>query len=198
MSDQQRREAFLAYFQEKLRGDRQRLIEKARITKGRVTQLLDPSEPFGEKAARTLGEKLEPADPLIFLRAAGIEPLPHSQKGVAHPMRLVPSDDPPRINWGDVLNSTDERFSVQIQDDAMAPRIVAGTWVRFLRTTDARPGDGVLVRDQHDNLYFRVLRQRTPGHWLAVADNTNFEPLDSLADELQVVGVLIGVDQRWG
>ena len=130
--------------------------------------------------------------------ASSPDPQGAPKRVVAHPMRLVPSDDPPRLNWGEILSSTEERFSVQIPDDAMAPRIAAGTWVRFMRTSEARPGDGILVRDRADNLYFRVMRQRTPGHWLAVSDNTNFDPLDSLADGLQVVGVLIGVDQRWG
>lgn len=41
------------------RGDRGALLSDAGITKGRLSQLLDPNKPFGDNAARNLEEKLE-------------------------------------------------------------------------------------------------------------------------------------------
>lgn len=58
MRDNERRRRFVEFFNTKLKGDRRLLMEKTGLTKGRVTQLLDPSEPFGEKAAASLAEKL--------------------------------------------------------------------------------------------------------------------------------------------
>lgn len=39
-------------------GDRAKFCQDAGITKGRLTQLLDPKEPFGELAARNLSDAL--------------------------------------------------------------------------------------------------------------------------------------------
>lgn len=58
MRDEKRRRRFLRYFEERLKSDRQILIERTGMTKGRITQLLDPEEPFGELAGRNLARKL--------------------------------------------------------------------------------------------------------------------------------------------
>ena len=41
------------------KGDRGALLKKSGLTKGRLSQLLDPNEPFGDVAARNLAERLE-------------------------------------------------------------------------------------------------------------------------------------------
>lgn len=57
--ENRRRKRFLTYFNEgPLRGSREALIRKTGLTKGRVSQLFDESQPFGERAARSLAEKL--------------------------------------------------------------------------------------------------------------------------------------------
>jgi hypothetical protein len=58
MSDATRRTVLLRYLRDTLKGDRAMLIAKSKLTKGRITQLLDPNEPFGEKAGRSLALKL--------------------------------------------------------------------------------------------------------------------------------------------
>ena len=40
------------------KGDRGAMLEKSGLTKGRLSQLLDPTEPFGDVAARNLVERL--------------------------------------------------------------------------------------------------------------------------------------------
>jgi hypothetical protein len=41
------------------KGDRGVFLKKSGLTKGRLSQLLDPKEPFGDVAARNLAERLE-------------------------------------------------------------------------------------------------------------------------------------------
>ncbi len=53
-----RRDRFSAYFKERLGGDRARLMQRTGYTKGRISQLLDKREPFGELAAARLASKL--------------------------------------------------------------------------------------------------------------------------------------------
>ena len=41
------------------KGDRGAFLKKSGLTKGRLSQLLDPQEPFGDVAARNLAARLE-------------------------------------------------------------------------------------------------------------------------------------------
>lgn len=41
------------------KGDRGAFLKKSGLTKGRLSQLLDPDEPFGDVAARNLAARLE-------------------------------------------------------------------------------------------------------------------------------------------
>lgn len=41
------------------KGNRGAFLEKSGLSKGRLSQLLDPNEPFGDRAARNLEDRLE-------------------------------------------------------------------------------------------------------------------------------------------
>lgn len=56
--DADRRRRFIAYFDAKFKGDRAKLIKKTGLTKGRIAQLFDEEQTFGERAARALEKKL--------------------------------------------------------------------------------------------------------------------------------------------
>lgn len=57
--DNKRRRRFVAYFSgPPLNGDRAQLIKKTHLTKGRVSQLFDEAQPFGERAAEHLAQAL--------------------------------------------------------------------------------------------------------------------------------------------
>lgn len=58
MKDEDRRRRLVEYFDAKLGGDRARLIRMTGFSKGRVSQLFDPGQPFGERAAAGLALKL--------------------------------------------------------------------------------------------------------------------------------------------
>lgn len=59
MRDSTRRRRFIAWFREKpCKGDREKLIALTGYTKGRISQLFDDNQPFGERAASNLAQKL--------------------------------------------------------------------------------------------------------------------------------------------
>ncbi len=67
--------------------DRQRLLQAAQMTKGRLSQLLDPEMPFGDRAARNLEDRLSlPAgyfdamDPRTLAWATAFDSLPENVK----------------------------------------------------------------------------------------------------------------------
>lgn len=58
MKDAARRANFVAYFEHALKGDRERLEQKSGLSKGRISQLFDPKQAFGERAAENLAIRL--------------------------------------------------------------------------------------------------------------------------------------------
>lgn len=59
MRDEARRQHFKSWFDlGPFKGDRAKLLRKTGLTKGRITQLLDGNEPFGERAATNLARRL--------------------------------------------------------------------------------------------------------------------------------------------
>lgn len=59
MDDAARRALFVTWFAgPPMSGDREALIRKSGLTKGRISQLLDPGQQFGERAARSLAQNL--------------------------------------------------------------------------------------------------------------------------------------------
>lgn len=117
--DKQRRALFVLWFSgAPMHGDRALLMKKINLSKGRVTQLLDDDEPFGERAARSLAVKLglrpgafEPASSGWPFKALTIEQWDTISQEVrdaaeagllsaAHGVRLVKSND--KIDDSDV------------------------------------------------------------------------------------------------
>lgn len=56
-------------------GDRTAFIKKAQLSKGRISQLLDSNESFGERSARALAERLGLSDPRWFDKGTLAEPV---------------------------------------------------------------------------------------------------------------------------
>lgn len=106
----------------------------------------------------------------------------------------------PTIKWEDLMEQRErlpEKFESTAPDDSMAPRVREGQMVTFQRGLEPRAGDGVLVADRDGHFYLRVYRMRKPGHWTAQPLNDAYEELDSAADGLEVVAVVVGVQARW-
>lgn len=115
---------------------------------------------------------------------------------MSHPEKKI---DPPQMKWESILSvPLPQRFVLVIRDDSMAVPgqrgMSPGDRATFHRSETARPGDDVLLADAEGNLYIRTYQERKPGHWLAVARNPAFQPLDSKVDGLRVIGVLKGVE----
>jgi len=83
MRDEARRRRFLAYFNTALGGDRQRLIARTGYTKGRISQLFDKDQPFGEKAAASVASRLGLPEDYFEqpLAAKATEPQPATDTG---------------------------------------------------------------------------------------------------------------------
>ena len=89
-----RRQKLQLLLRDRFHSDRGAFLKESKLTKGRLTQLLDPDQPFGEVAARNLEDRLtlEPGyfdkmDARTVDFALAFENLPEHQK--AHWEQLV-------------------------------------------------------------------------------------------------------------
>lgn len=119
---------------------------------------------------------------------------------VAHDLsHAAPTLDPTRMEWGDLVKHDElpDEFSLEVLDQAMKGLLAPGDLAFFSKSQapKAAPGDRVLVVDAAGNGYIRIYRCKTPTHWSAVPLNDDYEPLDSVADELTLVAVMTGL--RW-
>ena len=182
---------FAAFVDRRLGGDRAKLIRKTGLSKGRITQLFDQKEPFGERAAAKLTDALglpagyfERPDPLEDPQSPEVvPPFGGPQSGVTLTQelsRLRPTMDPPTIEWGDTLHAKlPPRFILALPDDALAPDFPAGTRISWSTEKPPRVGSVVLVRDQHGQAHAREYTQgRAPGQWIAAPTGRAFASLD--------------------
>jgi hypothetical protein len=105
-----------------------------------------------------------------------------------------------QFNWESLmrLKSLPTTFWVNMPDDSMSPRVKRGDLLEFDTTLQPKPGDGVIVRDNQGQLYFRVYRQARVGEFEAHAIDPEYLPMHSVRDALTVVAVLVGVPKtRW-
>lgn len=163
-------------------------VQFAALYKVNAHWLATGESPATEPSPRTWTESQHPnggADS----RGAMAQELSHHQKW----------NTPPILSWEALLKDPlPELFAVRIQDDAMAPLLRIGHTARFDSRLQARPGDLVLVRDSHDQLFVRSYVQRRPGMWLAVAANSAYHALESADDQLVVLAVFTGMEGRLG
>ena len=194
-----RRDRFIAYFNgPPLRGDRARLIERTGLTKGRVTQILDEDQPFGEKAAQAMAEKLGlPGD--YFETDAYIGGVPEREKGLTVMLGAGTVHDAQLVTWERILmkEPLPPMFWVALPDNAMAPRAPMGKLICFDTTMAPAPGDGVLLMDRDGGAYFRRYAAGVGGRWTGQALNPAFADLDSERDGLHVLAVLKSEEGRW-
>ena len=152
---------------------------------------------FGERVARRIEEGLGLGRG--HLDSDGHSPAP---AGGAISIAQTMSESTQRmtpitIQWESVvIGQMPERFALVIRDEAMAPQFKPGHTVEFDSTRQAKPGDVVLRVDADGHAYLRDYVERRPGLWTAAPRSPAYQALDSVADGLRVLAVLVG--HTWG
>lgn len=125
------------------------------------------------------------------LGSGGVPPL-------AHQVSLETVTVVPFIQWKQLMTQPlPAVFKVVLPDNSMFPKAPAGTAVEFSAGIQPMPGDGILIRDRSNNVYFREYRESRPGVWVAFAANGAYAPLEAERDGLEIMAVLTGVSARW-
>jgi len=126
----------------------------------------------------------------------GVEPMRASDMSVAHSVSdLRPIVTIPKVTWEELVAADlNGRFELALRDDALSPEYPAGTVIRFDAKRTPRPGWPVLVKDSAGTFYVRDYIEGAAGRWRAEARQRGYASLDSVADGLQLVGVMYGAD----
>lgn len=207
MDDAGRRALFVKWFNgPPMKGDREALIRKSGLTKGRISQLFDPEQQFGERAARSLAASLglppeffntpndSPFNPAEFtpVRRADVAFSNGAGQVVYHE-----DEKPPLVFRTDFLRrlgiAPGNAVVVDAEGISNEPKIVDGSVV-LVNRGDKERLDGRFFAFRFDGELLIKRLERIEGVGvLATAENSNFKPKTkiypaSAEDQIEVIG----------
>ena len=207
MNDSDRRSIFVAWFGgPPMNGDREALIRKSGLTKGRISQLFDPEQPFGERAARTLASSLG-LPPEFFststdspFNAAEFTTVRRADVAFSNGAGQVvyhEDDKPPLVFRSDFLRrlgiTPGNAVVVDAEGISNEPKIVDGAVV-LVNRGDRERLDGRFFAFRFDGeLLIKRLEHIDGVGVLATAENSNFKPKTKIypatsAEQIEVIG----------
>lgn len=207
MDDAERRALFVKWFNgPPMNGDREALIRKSGLTKGRISQLFDSEQSFGERAARSLATSIglppeffntpsdSPFNPSDFtpVRRADVAFSNGTGQVVYHE-----DEKPPLVFRTDFLRrlgiAPGNAVVVDAEGVSNEPKIVDGSVV-LVNRGDRERLDGRFFAFRYDGELLIKRLERIDGVGvLATAENSNFKPKTkiypaSAEDQIEVIG----------
>lgn len=176
------------------------------ISKGRVSQLLDPDEPFKERAASNLYDKARdrglPWLPSGYFEQGAPTRLPQSA------MRMLPVieasaarnfrrlvEDFPTGPGGRFLTADRElspqSFALVLTGDSMIPDLAEGDHVIIDPDVQPRNGDFVAALCGPEDAALRKFRQRTPEVFELIPLNDRYESQRSDMVSIEILGTMV-------
>lgn len=187
-------------------GSQQAFATAAGLSKGRVTQLLDPDDAFGERAAASLVEKLELPSRWFDQGATEVSAAPVGQRRVPVISMIVAGNfreivDAFAMGDGSAYIQTDSdlsaySFALQIDGDSMLPEFDAGD--RVIIDPDVMPhsGDFVAARNSKGGATFKKYRVRGADDsgkeiFELIPLNDKYASIRSDHEPLEVIGTMV-------
>jgi hypothetical protein len=183
------------------------VAEKAGVSAENLKQVLAGTKlPSGRPRGigPTVRRKLEDAFPnwtQVHLGSSSLTTSDHqSGKSYLSEAQLAsqvrPIVDLPTLSWEQIMQiELPQNFSLPLVDDALGEQGAVGDIGIFRLGIEPVQGRGVLLRDRDGGYHVRLYQVRRGTHWLAVSKSEKFATLDSDADGLEVIAVMVGV--KW-
>lgn len=186
-------------------GDRAQLINESGLSKGRISQLLDPEQTFGERAARELERKLGLPDRWLEVEEFNnTEPAPSIREGVPLISWIKAgswseASDPLQPGeaeaWVPTLKPTSARaYALRVRGDSMTSghgRSYPEGCIIIVEPERRSPVNGeriVAKLDGSDDVTFKVYKEEDGRRWLQPL-NPNHEPI---RQPFKVLGTVVG------
>lgn len=204
-TDQIRRKEFIKYFESVLKGDRQELLSVG-ISKGRITQYFDPTEPFGEKAASGIEDRLQVKRGVIFPSLSPIIPgaikIVNSLVPVVGRAKLgdencffAELEYPIGVGDGYISWPTKDKnaYALLCVGDSMKPRIKHGEFVVIEPGHEVQPGDEVAIKDKQGRVMVKQFAYTRSGLDYFVSINENYAPFSIDLQDIEMMHYVAGI-----
>lgn len=205
--DEIRREEFAKYLEREFEGDREKFIKASGLSKGRVSQLLDITSVFGERAAKGIEERMGKKTGDIFpsLRMSqqasknidGLIPVVGTAKLGDENAYFVELEYPPGIGDAYIERATKDKraYALKCVGDSMTPRIKHGEYVIISPEHPLSPGDEVLVIDEKDRVMVKVWRHSRDGMAYFESINLAYKPFGIPTTEIKKMQYVVGTSK---
>lgn len=205
--DKHRKQRLQLLIETRFKGDRAAFGQDAGLTKGRVSQLLDLDEPFGERAAASLVSKLRLPDRWFDQGASNVSAAEVGDRRIPIISEIAAGNFREIVDafaLGDGashlttdLNVSPYTFALQIEGRSMIPEFVEGD--KVIIDPDVRPtsGDFVAARNAKGGATFKKYRLRgSDDHGREVFEliPLNVDEFDSVRSDmepLEVIGTMV-------
>lgn len=201
--DSTRRTRLASLLADRYKGDRARLISATGLSKGRISQLLS-SDPFGERAARELEQKLGLPERWLDQEVTNTEPAPSIRRGV--PLiswvqagewadAIAPFPPGEAEAWIPSLKAHSAKaFALRVRGDSMtAPhgRSYPEGCIIIVEPERRMPVNGARIvakLEGSNDVTFKVYKEEDGRRWLQPL-NPNHQPI---REPFKVLGTVIG------
>jgi SOS-response transcriptional repressor LexA len=205
--DKHRKARLRTLIDTRFKGDRAAFGQEVGLSKGRVSQLLDDDEPFGERAAASLVEKLRLPDRWFDQGMSDVSSASMGEKRIPVISEIVAGNfreivDAFAMGEGAEFIHTDSdvspyTFALQIEGRSMLPTFEEGD--RVIIDPDVRPqsGDFVAARNSKGGATFKKYRLRGSDasgrevFELIPLNSDEFDTVRSDMEPLEVIGTMI-------
>ena len=182
-------------------GNQKAFGDRVGLTKGRISQLLDPKEAFGERSAKGITEKLrladryfedgfddEDASPFIEVKRVDVS-VAAGTGAISPPYEEIGSLSFRKdFLWACGVTPANAAV-VTVRGTSMEPTIADGAVLLINRgNTEPRSGHIFALAKEHDGLVVKRLI-KTPAGWVGRSDNSDGNP-DFLINDGQLVTVI--------
>lgn len=192
----------------------------AGLTEGRVSQLLDPNQSFGERSARNIASEMRLSDRYFEegFAATAVSDLLSSEVGDALQLKAIKRipvigdvkggdegyleelEHPVGFGEGYVEYPTADpnAYAVRVRGDSMHPRYRAGEFVIVEPNISAQEGDDVVVVCANGRKMLKQLNWRRDGEIQLLSINNGYEPLTLTWADISSIQLVAGRVRRSG
>lgn len=185
-------------------GSQASFAKAAGLTEGRVSQLLDPNQSFGERSAKNIASELRLGD-RYFEEGFGLSATLHVQSNVEPALELKKSrrvpitgsvrggddgylvQDTVPDGWVEYWTGDPQAYALRIKGDSMHPRYRAGEFVVVTPSIEAQPGRDVVVKLHNGKCLLKELNWIRGDEIQLLSINNGYAPMTIPKEEVECI-----------
>lgn len=190
-------------------GSQVSFAKAAGLTEGRVSQLLDPNQSFGERSARNVATELRLGE-RYFEEGFGFTASLDVQSNVEPALELKKSRKVPITGsvrggddgylvqdvvpdgWVEYWTGDPQAYALRIKGDSMHPRYRAGEFVVITPSIEAQPGRDVVVKLHNGKCLLKQLNWVHADEIQLLSINNGYAPMTLPREEVECIARVAG------